>query len=120
MAKVKFNRDLVFGDTAPLKLVKTHIYEREWEKLPLEQFLQMKMEDFFDGKLRLVVECKIEEKTCRISTHQEDYDAIRQKYPNDLSVYLKQILMLWKHVPDYGEELPRVLKACAELRAVVV
>lgn len=120
MARVKFNQTLTFGESSPVELVKAHQYTREWEKLPFEKFLGMKMEDFFGGQLRIVVECRIENKTCRIASHQEDFDAIRLKHPDDLCVYLRQIFLLWRHVTDIEEELPRVLIACNELGASVV
>lgn len=119
MARVKFDQKLIFGDSSPLKLNKAHQYNQEWERLSFEQFLKIKMEDIFGG-LRLVAECKVLNKVCRVTTHQQDYDAIRQKYPDDLVVDLRQIFMLWKHVPDFNEELPRVLIACGKLDATVV
>lgn len=120
MAKISFAPPLEFGSSENLKLLKVHSKEVEWKTFPLEDFVKLKMADFFSGKLRFVIECKIDGNTCRLATHHEDYLLIKKKYPKQMAVDLRQILMLWKYVPDAEEDLPRVLIACAVLDAKVM
>ena len=120
MAKISFAPPLEFGSSEDLKLLKVHTKEVEWKSFPLEDFVKLKMSDFFSGKLRFVIECKIDGNTCRIATHREDYLLIKKKYPKQMAVDLRQILMLWKYMPDVEQDLPRVLIACAVLDAKVM
>lgn len=119
MIEISFKKAPVFGERS--KFIKAKVNDdSKWRVLRLEEFLNMKVEKFFEKDFRCMVELKVDGKVFRIVTHKEEYEFARQKFPNDLVIHLSQLTNLWKTVVDYKRDIPKLLLPIAILGAEVM
>lgn len=117
MNKLSFNLPMEFGD---LELKKVTRFKEKWQAISLTDFLKLPIGMLFDPDFRLVVEMVVREKTCRVVNHQEDFDAIKTKFPEDLTLHLEQLYNSLKTVTNLADQMPTIFMATGILGAEVL
>jgi len=107
MKRINFAPKLTFGDLKDIKSFK--FIDAAWRRLEEPDLKKLTLYHLLFSDMRMLVEFKFDGQTFRLSTHEEDCQLIRKKYPKDYAVCLKQILSWFKKDLELNEATLKIL-----------